>query len=128
MIHKLHLYLFSQSDLDYLNCNQKVFFTKNLKEYASFIHSNNCLAVISVWSGGGQLASYCSNANTKLIMYFDKCQLKHSNGINNNLNKWINSENAFDFAQFTDVNRIFINENDLEEEFRIWFIIILLLL
>jgi hypothetical protein len=114
-----NIVIFSQSDLDYLNCNQKVFFTKNLKEYASFIHSNNCLAVISVWSGGGQLASYCSNANTKLIMYFDKCQLKHSNGINNNLNKWINSENAFDFAQFTDVNRIFINENDLEEEFRI---------
>ena len=52
-------------------------------------------------------------------MYFDECQLQHNDSINNNLNKWINSENAFDFAQFTDVNRIFINESDLEEQFRI---------
>lgn len=114
-----NIVIFSQSDLDYLNCNKKVYFTKKIKEYASFINSKNCLAVISVWSGGGQLASYCSNANTKLIMYFDECQLQHNDSINNNLNKWINSENAFDFAQFTDVNRIFINESDLEEQFRI---------
>ena len=114
-----NIVIFSQSDLDYLNCNQKVFFTKNLKEYASFIHSNNCLAVISVWSGGGQLASYCSNANTKLIMYFDKCQLKCNDGINNNLDRWINSENAFDFAQFTDVKRIFIKESVLENNLNV---------
>ena len=111
-----NIVIFSQSDLDYLNCNKKVYFTKKIKEYASFINSKNCLAVISVWSGGGQLASYCSNANTKLIMYFDECQLKHNDGINYNLNKWINSENAFDFAQFTDVNRIFINESDLKKQ------------
>jgi hypothetical protein len=84
-----------------------------LKEYASFIHSKNCLAVISVWSGGGQLASYCSSANTKLIMYFDKCQeecLKKEL-----LYKWINSENAFDFAEFTDVKRFFIKKCNLEK-------------
>ena len=105
-----NIVIFSQSDLDYLNCNQNVYFTKNLKEYASFIHSNNCLAVVSVWSGGGQLASYCSNANTKLIMYFDKCQ-GHYGSCNE---KCINSENAFDYAQFTDVKRIFVKESDLE--------------
>lgn len=113
-----NIVIFSKADLDYLNCNQKVYFTKNLKEYASFIHSNNCLAVISVWSGGGQLASYCSNANTKLIMYFDECQLQCNDCINNNLDKWINSENAFDFAQFTDVNRIFINKSDLRNRLK----------
>ncbi len=106
-----NIVIFSQSDLDYLNCNQKVYFTKNLKEYASFIHSKNCLVVISVWSGGGQLASYCSNANTKLIMYFDKCQ-GHYRSCNE---KCINSENAFDYAQFTDVKRIFVKESDLEK-------------
>jgi hypothetical protein len=110
-----NIVIFSQSDLDYLNCNQKVYFTKNLKEYASFIHSKNCLAVISVWSGGGQLASYCSNANTKLIMYFDKCQGFYS-GCNE---ECINSENAFDYAQFTDVKRIFIKESDLEKYLKV---------
>lgn len=113
-----NIVIFSNADLDYLNCNQKVYFTKNLKEYASFIHSNNCLAVISVWSGGGQLASYCSNANTKLIMYFDECQTQCNDGMTGNLNKWINSENAFDFAQFTDVNRIFINKSDLRNRLK----------
>lgn len=114
-INNYNIVIFSQSDLDYLNCNQKVFFTKKLKEYASFISNKNCLAVISVWSGGGQLASYCSNANTKLIMYFDKCQMQCNDVITGNLNKWINSENAFDFTQFTDVDRIFINESSLEK-------------
>jgi len=64
------------------------------------------------------LASYCSNANTKLIMYFDECQLQYNDCINNNLDKWINSENAFDFAQFTDVNRIFINKSDLRNRLK----------
>jgi hypothetical protein len=117
-----NLVIFSQCDLDYLNCNQKIYFTKNLKEYASFIHSKNCLAVISVWSGGGQLASYCSSANTKLIMYFEKCQeecLKidkcQEERLTKELYKWINSENAFDFAQFTDVKRFFIKKYTLEK-------------
>ena len=48
-------------------------------------------------------------------MYYDKCQAQCIDGINNNLNKWINSENAFDFAQFTDVKRIFIKESELEK-------------
>jgi len=118
-----NLVIFSQCDLDYLNCNQKIYFTKNLKEYASFIHSKNCLAVISVWSGGGQLASYCSSANTKLIMYFEKCQeeclkidkCQEECLTKELLYKWINSENAFDFAQFTDVKRFFIKKYTLEK-------------
>ena len=41
----------------------------NLREYASLLKHDNCKLVITEWSGGGQLAQYCSNAN--IIIYFD---------------------------------------------------------
>jgi len=91
--------------------DNKVYFTSNLKEYASFIHHNNCLAIISVWSGGAQLGSYCSNSN--LIIYFDDMQLMSHPTIESDINKWIHSENAWDFCQFSGCNRFFIKKNEI---------------
>lgn len=83
--------------------NQKIYFTSNLQEYATFMHSENCEAIISVWSGGGQLALYCAN-HAKIIMFFDKIQLPV---INDAINDFINYENAFDLVHFTKSKRYF---------------------
>lgn len=91
-----------------------LYFTTNLQEYATFINSKNCEAIISVWSGGGQLASYCSN-HSKIIMFFDECQLQYNDANNNNLDCWKKSENAFDFAHFTKSDRYFLGSNNCEE-------------
>lgn len=109
---KYKIVIFTHYDINLESEN--IFITKNLKEYASFIHSDNCLAVVSVWSGGGQFSSYCSGEKTKLIMYFDKIQLLCNDKINNNLENWIKSPNGFDFAQFTNVKRFFIKEEEID--------------
>jgi hypothetical protein len=109
---KYKIIIFTQAKIN--NINENIYITNNLKEYASYIHSENCIAVISVWSGGGQMASFCCNKNTKLIMYFDKVQLQYNDSNNNNLDKWIVSPNAFDFAQFTDVKRFFIKQEEID--------------
>ena len=106
---KYNIVIFSQKKFNFNN--EKIYTTSNLQEYTSYIHSDNCLATISVWSGGGQLASYCSNS--KIIMFFDPCQCQYN--INENqLNEYINSENAFDFCQFTNIKRFFINIEQLD--------------
>jgi hypothetical protein len=82
-----------------------------LKEFATFIHNDNCIALISVWSGGGQIGGFCNN--TKTIMFFDKCQAQYDYFMKNgNVDNYINSENGFDFCHFTETNRIFIKEED----------------
>ena len=101
--------IFSQKDLSYEHPN--LYITKNLQEYATFLNSERCLAVFSVWSGGGQFASYCCRKNTKLFMYFDDMQCQK---VDDKLQKYIDSEMAFDFAQFTDVQRKFIKEEDIK--------------
>ena len=40
-----------------------------MQEYASLLKHSNCKLLITEWSGGGQLAQYCSNSN--IIIYFD---------------------------------------------------------
>jgi len=106
---KYNIVIFSQKKFNFNN--EKIYTTSNLQEYTSYIHSDNCLATISVWSGGGQLASYCSNS--KIIMFFDPCQCQYN--INENqLNEYINSENAFDFCQFTNIKRFFIKIEQLD--------------
>ena len=102
--------IFSQENLNYEHPN--LFVTKNLQEYATFMKSERCLAVFSVWSGGGQFSSYCSGKNTKLFMYFDDIQCQK---VDDKLQEYIDSEMAFDFAQFTDVQRTFIKEEDIKD-------------
>jgi hypothetical protein len=103
-----NIVIFSRKDLK-IN-NQKIHTTTNLQEFATYINNQNCLAVISVWSGGGQFASYCSNS--KLLMYFHPSQLQY-NLSDEQLNNYIESENAFDFAQFTNIERKFIRDQDI---------------
>jgi hypothetical protein len=92
----------------YSNLNEeKIYTTNNLKEFASFINNNNCIALISVWSGGGQIGGYCNN--TKTIMHFDKNQCI---SVDDNIDKYIDSENAFDFCHFTKSERIFVKEEN----------------
>lgn len=109
---KFNIVITSYKDLSHIT-NDKVYYTKNLKEFASFIHSDNCLALISVWSGGGILGSYCNNS--KILMYFDKCQSQYNQFITQgNVDNYIKSENGYDFCHFTDADRKFIKEEDLE--------------
>lgn len=109
-LEKKKIVIFSQEDLNYEHPN--LYVTKNLQEYASFMNSERCLAVFSVWSGGGQFASYCSGKNTKLFMHFDDMQCQK---VDDKLQEFIDSEMAFDFAQFTDVKRTFIKEEDIKD-------------
>jgi len=103
-----NLVIFSQKKLNF--DSPSIYSTSNLQEYATYINNANCLAVISIWSGGGQLASYCSNS--KLLMYFHPSQMQY-NLNENQLKNYINSENAFDFCQFTSAERSFINITDI---------------
>ena len=109
---KFNIVITSYKDLSHIT-NDKVYYTNNLKEFASFIHNENCLAVVSVWSGGGILGSYCSNS--KIFMYFDQCQLQYNQFIEQgNVDNYIASENGYDFCHFTVADRKFIKEEDLE--------------
>ena len=109
---KFNIVVTSYKDLSHIT-NDKVYYTNNLKEFASFIHNENCLAVVSVWSGGGILGSYCSNS--KIFMYFDQCQLQYNQFIEQgNVDNYIASENGYDFCHFTVADRKFIKEEDLE--------------
>ena len=110
---KYKIVIFTHYDLNLESDN--IYITNNLKEYASFLHSENCIAVLSVWSGGGQFSSYCSGEKTKLIMYFEQSQIDCDIKITTSkLNHWIESPNAFDFAEFTDVKRFFIKKQDID--------------
>lgn len=105
---RYNIVIFSQKKIN-IN-NEKIYSTTNPHEYVTFINNANCLAVISIWSGGGQIASYCSNA--KLLMYFHPSQVQY-NLSENQLNSYIRSENAFDFCQFTNVDRRFVNIEEI---------------
>jgi hypothetical protein len=103
-----NIVLFTQKELNFNN--SKIYTTSNLQEYVTYINNENCLAVISVWSGGGQIASYCSS--NKLLMYFHPMQAQY-NISNDQLDHYIKSENSFDFCQFTDVDRKFLNIDEI---------------
>ena len=108
---KYNIVIFTQKKLDIDDKN--IYITSDLKEYASFIHSDNCLALISVWSGGGQFGYYCNNS--KVISYFDECQMQYQDKLNNDMTIWINSENAFDFCKFSNCEMIFINKEEIDD-------------
>lgn len=95
---KYNIVICSHVDYSYLR-EPNVYTITELNEFASFIHSENCIALISVWSGGGQIGSYCNN--TKTIMFFDKTQIQVDR-TEDSLKKYIDSENGFDFCHFTD--------------------------
>ena len=90
------------------NNNPKLYLTSNLQEYMSLLKNHNCLALISPWPGGGQIGSYCMNPNLKIITYFCPTQLFY-NWSKDKLNEIINSPNSFDFVDFNNKNRFFIN-------------------
>mgnify|MGYP003352815619 CR=1 FL=1 len=70
------------------------------------MHNINCIALISVWSGGGQLGQYC--CNSKVIQYFNSCQIQANDCKDKDkFNLWLQSPNAFDFATFSDCERLF---------------------
>jgi hypothetical protein len=107
IIKNYKLVIFTQYEVDTNILNDNIYITKNLQEYASFIHNKNCIALLSVWSGGGQLGQYC--CNSKIIQYFDPIQLEvYNDFINDKINDiWLNSSNAFDFANFSNGEIIF---------------------
>ena len=66
--------------------------TNNLQIYASFMNHKNCKALISEWSGGGQLSQFCA---IKVIYYFDNYpQLYYSDSISEYENN--NNKNFYD--------------------------------
>ena len=110
-INKYKIIVFTNDDVQ----NQFIssaYCTNNLQEYASLMHHTNCVAVISVWSGGGQLGHYC--CNSKVIHYYHQIQC-HSNEFDNNgkMNDiWLTSPNAFDYATFSNCERYFYKNFD----------------
>lgn len=101
---KYNLVIFTRMKLEINKPN--IYITSNLQEYATYINHTNCLAVISIWSGGGQLASYCSTS--KVFMYFHPSQLQHKCD-SDQLNVYFESQNAFDFCQFSEADRKFVD-------------------
>ena len=71
------------------------------------MNHENCVAVISVFSEGGQLGQICSNS--KIIQYFHPTQLQATEFDTNNklYNIWLTSPNAFDFHCYTDCERYY---------------------
>lgn len=51
------------------NIPKKYHQTSNLQVYASLLNNKNCLAILSEWSGGGQLSQFCCHG--KILYYFD---------------------------------------------------------
>lgn len=113
---EFNLVIFSQKKIEQIS--EKIYTTSNLQEYATFINNKNCLAIISIWSGGGQMASYCSNS--KLIMYFHPSQVQYNLSDDQLDNIYIKSENAFDFCQFSNVNRKFVAIQDIMHNLKIY--------
>jgi hypothetical protein len=106
---KYNIVIFSQKQISINDKN--IYMTSNLKEFATFINSDKCLALISVWSGGGQFGCYCNNK--KIILYFEECQDTKEDNIINDVEYWVKSENAYDFCKFSDCERIFIKKEEL---------------
>ncbi len=106
--HEYNLVIFSRKKFNF--DHPSIYSTSDLREYASFINDENCLAVISIWSGGGQIASYCSNS--KVFMYFHPSQLQYQLN-EDQLDIYFKSENAFDFCQFTNAERRFVGIQDI---------------
>ena len=96
--------------------NPKLYLTNNLQEYMSLLKHANCFGIISPWSGGGQIASYCMNPNLKIIMYFSPSQCTYK-CTQEELNNYIESPNGFDFIDFNNKNRYFIDYPVLENEY-----------
>lgn len=107
-----NIVIFTQVDCESYN-SENVYCTNNLQEYASFLHSENCIALISVWSGGGQMGSFCNN--TKTIMYFDKRQCITTDTVD----LYKTNPNGFDFCHLTNSKRIFIKEEELSNIYNI---------
>ena len=109
-INKYKIIIFTENTIDPFNDNIHIIY--NLQEYATYMNHKNCIALISVWSGGGQLGQYCNNS--KVIQYFSPCQINGNENLKEKLNVWLQSPNAYDFATFSDCERLFFSSfNDM---------------
>lgn len=88
--------------------------TSDLQMYASLMSHDNCIGLLSEWSGGGQLAQFCAK---KIIFYYD--HYPHFYHTDNVLN--YEEENNSDFFKCWDhynpigCKKIFINNEELED-------------
>lgn len=62
-INNLNVILFTNLEINY------PFKTNNLQTFASLLNNQNCLGLLSEWSGGGQLSQFCAK---KVIYYYDE--------------------------------------------------------
>jgi hypothetical protein len=108
----VHIIVFNNDKLKILSAISEynnISTTDNLQEYASLLKEPNCKLVITEWSGGGQLAQYCSNAN--IIIYFD-AYIISSNYVDSSLRLHEESMNgtafqAWDFKTITQCKRFY---------------------
>jgi hypothetical protein len=111
VVSKYKLVIFTQYNIKKNILNENIYITHNLQEYVSFMNNKNCIALISVWSGGGQLGQYF--CNSKIIQYFDPIQLLYSDFIEDKIDSiWLESPNAFDFTRFSKGEIIFYQNFD----------------
>ena len=90
IICKYKIIIFSNETIE-LEKNNNIYIINNLNEYASYMNHNNCVALIFVWSGDGQLGFYC--CNSKVIQYFHPIQLPVVLDENDKIDKfWLESQ------------------------------------
>ena len=70
--------------------SDRITFISRIDQYASYINNENCKAVITPFSGGGQLAQLCHNKN---IFYYNNGGYKF-------------------FPDYQDIEQIIIKAND----------------
>ena len=100
---ELTIVVFSSTHIDYVH--EKVKYVSKLPTYASLMNHPNCQAVISEFSGAGQLAHYCHHKN--IIYYFGEYFFEHNNNLEELIKKANDTHNMylhFDLKKTTNSN------------------------
>jgi len=98
--------------------DDSIFFVDNLQVYASLLHNENCVALVSEWSGGGQVSQYVSNA--KIIYYHEtwgdnNSKMTHTEREKASLKTTFVGLN-YDYKCITDCTKVYFNNyDDLEK-------------
>ena len=87
---ELKVFLFSNVNFE---INENVTFINTVDVYASLMHHDNCVAVISEYSGAGQLSQYCHNKDIYYYpngypVYKDQLSIDEGNHENNIYSKF----------------------------------------
>jgi hypothetical protein len=96
--------------------SDKIKFVKRIDTYASYINNEKCIAVISPFSGGGQLTQYCHN---KKIYYYETIggyeMHKNLEDIFKTANEKNNMYSYFDYKKITDASVCILKNSEVKD-------------